>query len=79
MWSISASVSSTAWSGVARSFPGCRPGKASNWARMSGEALNRNHRSRSGLTAIDDWVRARAGRVPFRTARQVGQLQFHCG
>src|SRR3712207_9089699 len=46
---------------------------------MSGEALSRTHRRRSALTAIDDWVRGRAGRDPSRTARHGGQAQFHCG
>jgi hypothetical protein len=46
---------------------------------MSGEALNKNHCCRSVLTAIDDWERGTQGRVPVRTARHWGQVQFHCG
>ena len=79
MWSSSASVSSTARSGVSRPARGCSGGKASIWPRMSGEALSRNQFRWSALTATDDWVRGRAGREPVRTARHPGQPQFHCG
>ena len=58
---------------------GCRAGKDPIWAWISGEALSRNQRRWSALTATDDWVRGRAGREPSRTARHGGQVQFHCG
>ena len=45
---------------------------------MSGEALN-NTQSSPSPTAIDDWVRACAGIVPWRRPAQLRQLQFHCG
>ena len=83
MWSSSASVSRTAWSGTSRlaagAAGGMQAGKDSICAWMSGEALSRNQRRSSGLTATDDWVRGRAGREPSRTARHGGQVQFHCG
>ena len=77
VWSSSASVSSTDSSGVVRASSGCSPGQASIWVRTSGEALIRNHRRRSTLTATDDWVRG--GAAPERTAAHTGQPQFHCG
>src|SRR5689334_12315176 len=45
--------------------------------RTSGEALIRNHRRWSALTATDDWVRGTP--APERTAVHTGQPQFHCG
>jgi hypothetical protein len=33
----------------------------------------------SALTASEDWVRAENPGAPARTARQLAQLQFHCG
>src|SRR4051812_741512 len=77
VWSSSASVSSTASTGVVRSSCGCSPEKASIWSRTSGEALTMNHRRRSAVTATDDWVRAEP--APERTATHTGQPQFHCG
>src|SRR3954470_12105441 len=80
VWSSSASVSSTASSRTPRHRPeGWSAGKDPSCAATSGEALSRNHRRPSALTATDDWVRARAGRDPSRTARHGGQAQFHCG
>jgi hypothetical protein len=47
---------------------------------MSGETLTRAQPAASlPRTAIDDWVRVLARRVPLRTPAQFGQLQFHCG
>jgi hypothetical protein len=46
---------------------------------MSGEALISNQSTPLLLTAIDDWVRARAATVPRRQPKQLAQLQFHCG
>ncbi len=45
--------------------------------RMSGEALTRNQFSPSALTASDACVPLSCGLS--QAARQVGQLQFHCG
>src|ERR1700691_5146322 len=46
---------------------------------MSGEALHTTHWQPSTETAIEDWLRRRAFRVPARTPLQFAQLQFHCG
>src|SRR5690554_3580743 len=58
---------------------GCMAGKSASCARMSGDALNRIQCSPSSLRAMDDWVRARALRVPLRKPEQFRQLQFHWG
>jgi hypothetical protein len=46
---------------------------------MSGDALTRTQFFESALTATDDCVRHLALIDPFRTPRQLWQLQFHCG
>src|ERR1700688_4845511 len=46
---------------------------------MSGGGLNRTQLPPSALTAIEDWVRARALIRPLRQPPQLRQLQFHCG
>lgn len=47
---------------------------------MSGEALTRTQEASSlPETAIEDWVRARARKVPARYPAQFAQLQFHWG
>jgi hypothetical protein len=43
---------------------------------MSGEALTKAHEL-PAPTAMEDWVRARADKVPARRPLQFGQLQFH--
>ena len=58
---------------------GCNAVKLSIWARISGEALSRNHASPSALTATLSCVRGTAAIAPARTPRQFGQPQFHCG
>jgi len=53
---------------------------ARSWAVMSGEALTSTHATSSlPATAIEDWVRALARRVPWRKPAQLRQLQFHWG
>ena len=59
--------------------PGCSAGQSSSWARRSGLALTRIQSSPPSLTAREDCVLRRARIVPFRTPRQLGQLQFHWG
>src|SRR3569833_1444697 len=60
--------------------PGWKAGLAWSWAVMSGEALTKAKPAASlPHTAIGDWVRGLARRVPLRTPAQFGQLQFHCG
>src|SRR5688572_6721017 len=47
---------------------------------MSGDALTSAHAVGSPPdTAIEDWVRLSARRLPLRTPAQLRQLQFHCG
>src|SRR5690606_28058339 len=58
---------------------GCRAGKASSCARMSGEALQRIQSTPLSLMAMDDWVRAWPRKVPARRPAQLVQLQFHWG
>lgn len=65
--------------GVAGARAGCRVGKDSSWARMSGDALHRIQSTPLSLMAMDDWVRALALSVPARRPAQLAQLQFHCG
>src|SRR5512140_38091 len=48
-------------------------------SRTSGDALPRNHRTPSALTAIEDCVRACARAGSSRAMRHVGHQQFHCG
>ncbi len=50
-----------------------------NCSRMSGEALSRNQRTPSALTAADDCVRGRAFDGSVRAVRQPGHQQFHWG
>src|SRR5579862_3334 len=58
----------------------CSAGLARSCARMSGEALMSTHSPPArALTAIEDWVRARARSVPARRPAQLRQLQFHWG
>jgi hypothetical protein len=66
---------------VPRKFspPGVNAGKAATCEQRSGEALNRIQFLLSAETAIDDWVRRRLEFFEVRAARQLGQLQFHCG
>ncbi len=77
MWSISASVSSTAATGAARTPRSPSSGSSSSCWRRSGDALARNHGPRAPRTAIEDCVRGTA--APERAASHVGQRQFHCG
>src|SRR4051812_27324565 len=65
--------------GVSRSRRGCSAGNPSICARMSGDALSRNHCWPSALIAADAWVRARSAVWPARTATQLAQPQSHCG
>ncbi|MCY1305526.1 hypothetical protein D9M70_553340 [compost metagenome] len=58
---------------------GCSGGKASSWARMSGEALHSTQSMPLALMAMDDCVRGWARTLPLRTPRQLRQLQFHWG
>jgi hypothetical protein len=44
---------------------------------MSGEALTKNQRDRSLLTAMHDWVRAATRPGHVRAQPQLRQLQFH--
>src|SRR6266403_5112026 len=67
------------WIGESRSARGCRGGNDSIWARISGEALSRNHASPSALTATHSWVRGSIWTDPSRAPRQFRQAQFHCG
>ncbi len=65
-----------------RHMPG--PAGAGVWRRpscawTSGEALRRNHRAPSPLTATDDWLRGIARRGSSRATRQDGHQQFHWG
>src|SRR5690348_10712415 len=48
-------------------------------SRKSGEALIRNQRSPSPLTARDAWVRRFAPGSPERARRQPSAFEFHCG
>src|SRR6476659_6901347 len=48
-------------------------------SRTSGEALPRNQRTPSALTAIEDCVRGCASAGSSRAMRHVGHQQFHCG
>ena len=50
-----------------------------SWSRTSGEALSRNQRSPSALTAAEDWLRGTARRGSERATRQEGHQQFHWG
>src|SRR5882757_3356337 len=63
--------------------PGCRSGFARNCAKISGEAFTSTHESppvtSPQVTAMEDWVRAWARKVPVRYPLQLGQLQFHWG
>jgi hypothetical protein len=80
LWSISLSMSTMARSAVSRrARPGCMAGKAANWARMSGEALNSTQSTPFALTVMEDWVRGWARSLPWRMRRQLLQLQFLCG
>src|SRR5882672_2172024 len=65
--------------GVSRSRRGCRAGNDSICARMSGDALSRNHWWPSPLTAAEACVRGRIDACPARTSAQLAQPQFHCG
>src|SRR5262245_5358430 len=65
--------------GESRGARGCSPAKPSICARISGEALSRNHAWPSALTATLSWVRGLAAIAPSRAPRQFGQPQFHCG
>jgi hypothetical protein len=58
-------------------LPGCRVGKDSSWARISGEALNSTQSSPFALIAMEDWVRGVALMDLERTPWQLWQLQFH--
>src|SRR5689334_1688101 len=58
---------------------GCSAGNARSWASTSGDALQSTQSAPSPESAIDDWVRGLARRVPLRTPSQLRQLQFHCG
>src|SRR6185312_10565578 len=48
-------------------------------SRKSGEALIRNQRSPSPLTASEAWVRRFAPGSPERARRQPSAFEFHCG
>ena len=60
------------------SWAGCKAGVCKICWRISGEALIKNQcLPSSALTATDTCVDRREGSL--HAARQVGQLQFHCG
>jgi hypothetical protein len=56
-------MAAMALSRIAR--PGCKSGFARNCARMSGDAFT-NAQESPPVTAMEDWVRARARKVPAR-------------
>src|ERR1700683_4315912 len=58
---------------------GPAPASRASWWRTSGDALIRNHRTPSGLTAIDDCDRGCTRPGSARAVRQVGHQQFHWG
>ena len=64
---------------VAIARVGAAEDSRASWSRTSGDALSRNQRSPSALTAADDWVRGMARRGSVRAARQEGHQQFHWG
>ena len=59
-----------------RPWRGCRQGAASICWRRSGDALNRNHRSPSALTAIDACVRGLACGSPATGAPAAGGVRI---
>src|SRR4029079_17626877 len=63
---------------------GAEPGggaasKRPSCACTSGDALRRNQRAPSALTAAEDWVRGCAREGSRRATRQEGHQQFHWG
>ena len=79
VWSSSASVRTTPSIGTWRIPRGSGPGIRASCACTSGEALSRNQRRPSALTAAEDWLRGRARAGSRRAIRQVGHQQFHWG
>ncbi len=80
VWSIWLSINTIALMPVSRNArPGCIGAKPCNCARMSGEALHSTQLIPSSDSAMDDWVRAWARRLPSRKPAQLTQLQFHWG
>src|SRR5438067_12541050 len=66
--------------GECRSPFGCSAVHPSIWARISGDALSRNHALPSSEeTATHSCVRASTRMDPSRAPRQFLQAQFHCG
>src|SRR5207342_3750600 len=62
-----------------RSRCGWRISRASICWRRSGEALIRNQRSPSPLTASDAWVLGATPASPARARRQASAFEFHWG
>ena len=62
VWSSSASVRTTPSTGTWRIPARLRPGEPASCAWTSGEALSRNQRAPSALTAADDWLRGSRAR-----------------
>ena len=80
VWSSSASVKTIPSTGTCRvRAGGAIVGRRPAGAWTSGDALSRNQRAPSALTAAEDWLRGTARRGSERATRHEGHQQFHCG